>query len=135
MSQHKHQVVFCHNDMQEGNILLRQTKTKRELMLIDFEFAAYNYRGFDMANHFVEWQYDYTAPEYPFYYERQGAEPTDEQKVSCASGVFGLSIKRSQICSWVRTNFPFICPIQKQSHITFNSLDIISSQSLIGVIT
>lgn len=97
-------VVFCHNDLQEGNILLRQRdftpmdKTdneldnalsplnvtigtqprkrslvdsgdgssmghrcdtdemrneKPELMIIDFEYCAYNYRAFDIANHFL----------------------------------------------------------------------------------
>lgn len=94
-------VVFCHNDLQEGNILLRQrdftplektddqlsdplkisigTKPhespiidnsldsdfidstqpnrvhdeKPELMIIDFEYCAYNYRAFDIANHFL----------------------------------------------------------------------------------
>ncbi|KAG7197551.1 hypothetical protein KM043_000167 [Ampulex compressa] len=38
--------------------------------------------GFDIANHFVEWQYDYTAPEYPFFHERAGAGPTREQQLS-----------------------------------------------------
>jgi choline/ethanolamine kinase len=113
-------VVFCHNDLQEGNILFRQknftpsdaiaeecnevlndlspllissaTETKQdpvpqlngnsrkrslpdnsldseiidsstndvenlaeepELMIIDFEYCAYNYRAFDIANHFL----------------------------------------------------------------------------------
>lgn len=81
VSQQKYPVVFCHNDMQEGNILLRQNSTKRELVIIDFEYCSYNYRGFDLANHFVEWQYDYTAKDYPFYHERSGAGPTDEQKL------------------------------------------------------
>lgn len=52
-----------------------------KLFLIDFEYCAYNYRGFDMANHFQEWAYDYTNPEYPFYYENQENTPTLEQKV------------------------------------------------------
>lgn len=80
--QQKHPVTFCHNDMQEGNILLRQNMRKPELVLIDFEYCSYNYRGFDIANHFVEWQYDYTASEYPFFHERPTAGPTKEQKVS-----------------------------------------------------
>ncbi|KAK0081831.1 hypothetical protein PV325_011513 [Microctonus aethiopoides] len=81
VSQQNYPVVFCHNDMQEGNILLRQNSRKRELVLIDFEYCSYNYRGFDLANHFIEWQYDYTAEEDPFYHERCGAGPTDEQKL------------------------------------------------------
>ncbi|XP_015586413.1 choline/ethanolamine kinase isoform X2 [Cephus cinctus] len=82
VKQVKHPVVFCHNDMQEGNILIRQNSRKPELVLIDFEYCSYNYRGFDIANHFVEWQYDYTADKYPFYHERVGAGPTKEQKLN-----------------------------------------------------
>lgn len=86
VNQHKYPVVFSHNDMQEGNILLRLNTAKPELVLIDFEYCSYNYRGFDIANHFVEWQYDYTRQDYPFYYERSGTRPTKEQKVSHVTG-------------------------------------------------
>ncbi|XP_033223596.1 choline/ethanolamine kinase isoform X2 [Belonocnema kinseyi] len=82
VTQQKHPVVFCHNDMQEGNILLRQNTSKPELVLIDFEYCSYNYRGFDVANHFSEWQYDYTAADYPFFHERPGGGPTREQKLN-----------------------------------------------------
>uniref|UniRef100_A0A8C4WH63 Ethanolamine kinase n=1 Tax=Gopherus evgoodei TaxID=1825980 RepID=A0A8C4WH63_9SAUR len=63
-------VVFCHNDCQEGNVLLlegREDSEKQKLMLIDFEYSSYNYRGFDIANHFCEWMYDYTYAKYPFF--------------------------------------------------------------------
>ncbi|XP_023267181.1 choline kinase alpha-like isoform X2 [Seriola lalandi dorsalis] len=63
-------VVFCHNDCQEGNVLLlndRQTSDKQKLMLIDFEYSSYNYRGFDIGNHFCEWMYDYNCDEFPFF--------------------------------------------------------------------
>ncbi|KAM9754219.1 choline kinase alpha isoform 2-T2 [Menidia menidia] len=63
-------VVFCHNDCQEGNILLlkgRQSSDKQKLMLIDFEYSSYNYRGFDIGNHFCEWMYDYSCDESPFF--------------------------------------------------------------------
>ncbi|KAM6937811.1 choline kinase alpha isoform 2-T2 [Xenentodon cancila] len=63
-------VVFCHNDCQEGNILLlkrHQSSDKQKLMLIDFEYSSYNYRGFDIGNHFCEWIYDYNCEEYPFF--------------------------------------------------------------------
>lgn len=83
--QHKYQVVFSHNDMQEGNILLRQSSQKPELVVIDFEYCSYNYRGFDVANHFLEWQFDYTAPKYPFFSERSSVA-TREQKVSRTRG-------------------------------------------------
>ncbi|TNN00828.1 choline kinase alpha [Takifugu rubripes] len=63
-------VVFCHNDCQEGNILLLkgcQSSDKQKLMLIDFEYSSYNYRGFDIGNHFCEWMYDYSCEEFPFF--------------------------------------------------------------------
>ncbi|XP_028034967.1 choline/ethanolamine kinase isoform X1 [Bombyx mandarina] len=116
-------VVFCHNDMQEGNILMLEDsanaddemttifqaydvehhKSSKEnyhldeissdsisshisdsgepkLFLIDFEYCAYNHRGFDIANHFQEWAYDYTNDAHPFYHECQDDCPTLEQK-------------------------------------------------------
>ncbi|XP_075998058.1 choline kinase alpha [Genypterus blacodes] len=60
-------VVFCHNDCQEGNILLLKRTDKQKLMLIDFEYSSYNYRGFDIGNHFCEWMYDYCCEEFPFF--------------------------------------------------------------------
>ncbi|KAJ1975134.1 hypothetical protein H4R35_003285 [Dimargaris xerosporica] len=51
-------IVFAHNDLQYGNIL-RLDQPSQELVVIDFEYAGYNYRGFDIANHFSEWTADY----------------------------------------------------------------------------
>lgn len=151
----KSPVVFSHNDMQEGNILLRQTNrcdtnieeampenncdvdrnfveddgiacdfsqqvalkdktslfnvagassmdclesssdsvlsisskkssinnNEPELVLIDFEYCSYNYRGFDLANHFIEWTYDYSNEEHPYFYDRPQDYPIQEQQV------------------------------------------------------
>ena len=53
-------VVFSHNDINTGNILVKEeTECREPVVLIDYEFASYNYRGFDLANHFNEWMYDY----------------------------------------------------------------------------
>ena len=65
-------IVFCHNDLQGGNILRRftpgdnpgkpeteESNLDDQLVAIDFEFCAYNYRAYDIANHWVEWMYDY----------------------------------------------------------------------------
>ncbi|XP_069989201.1 choline/ethanolamine kinase [Penaeus vannamei] len=62
-------VVFAHNDMQEGNILLNtHAKTRDDqVCLIDFEYCSYNYRGFDVANHFCEWVYEYKLPVDPYF--------------------------------------------------------------------
>uniref|UniRef100_A0A8C6P6D5 ethanolamine kinase n=1 Tax=Nothobranchius furzeri TaxID=105023 RepID=A0A8C6P6D5_NOTFU len=51
------------------------------LMLIDFEYSSYNYRGFDFGNHFCEWMYDYTYNEWPFYKASPENYPTREQQL------------------------------------------------------
>ncbi|XXQ34626.1 Aminoglycoside phosphotransferase domain-containing protein [Plasmodiophora brassicae] len=44
-------IVFCHNDAQEGNIL--RTHEGR-YVLIDYEYASWNYAAYDLANAFCE---------------------------------------------------------------------------------
>ncbi|KAJ8659085.1 hypothetical protein O0I10_005123 [Lichtheimia ornata] len=51
-------IVFAHNDVQYGNVL-RLKGTANTLVLVDFEYAGYNPRGYDIANHFIEWTYNY----------------------------------------------------------------------------
>ncbi|XP_059190589.1 choline/ethanolamine kinase-like [Centropristis striata] len=77
-------VVFCHNDVQEGNILILEEpdpNSTERLMLIDFEYSSYNYRGFDFGNHFCEWVYDYTYNQWPFYKATPENYPTREQQL------------------------------------------------------
>lgn len=77
-------VVFCHNDVQEGNILMLDDKdhsSNERLMLIDFEYSSYNYRGFDFGNHFCEWMYNYTYDQWPFYKASPENYPTREQQL------------------------------------------------------
>ncbi|KAK5984818.1 Choline kinase beta, partial [Trichostrongylus colubriformis] len=50
-------VVFCHNDLTES----------LSLNLVDFEFSAYNYRGFDLANYFCAAAIEHNLREYPRY--------------------------------------------------------------------
>ncbi|XP_075149280.1 choline/ethanolamine kinase isoform X2 [Haematobia irritans] len=121
-------VAFCHNDLQEGNILLKSSNDALDcnaedsslenismnsddvengtsnklatdldtsadsaightiisnvpdLKIIDFEYCAYNYRGFDLANHFLEWTFNYSRPDFPFYYYHSENFPTKEQR-------------------------------------------------------
>ncbi|XP_059420418.1 choline/ethanolamine kinase-like isoform X2 [Carassius carassius] len=76
-------VVFCHNDVQEGNILMLdgQENSSDKLMLIDFEYSSYNYRGFDFGNHFCEWIYDYTYDQWPFYKAKVENYPNRQQQL------------------------------------------------------
>jgi len=61
-------IVFCHNDLHEGNMLIRnseESKGNTEITLIDFDYSSYNYRGYDIANHFCEFIYEYTLGDDP----------------------------------------------------------------------
>ncbi|CEF59510.1 EPS15 homology (EH) domain and SH3 domain and Protein kinase-like domain and EF-hand domain pair-containing protein [Strongyloides ratti] len=101
----KSAVVFCHNDLQEGNILLPKASSGNirqesfsgddtpcntnqlrafnpfdpKLVLIDFEYASYNYRGFDFANHFVEYSINYDVDSYPYYVITEEDLPTQQK--------------------------------------------------------
>ncbi|XVE71431.1 hypothetical protein DITRI_Ditri10aG0149500 [Diplodiscus trichospermus] len=46
-------VVFAHNDLLSGNLMLNDEHDK--LYFIDFEYGSYNYRGYDIGNHFNEY--------------------------------------------------------------------------------
>ena len=51
------QEVLCHNDLLCGNVLYQEPIPQQnpqggKVFLIDYEYAAYNYRAFDLANHF-----------------------------------------------------------------------------------
>lgn len=58
----------------------QQEEEEPELMFIDFEYCSYNYRGFDLANHFLEWTFDYTNKDYPFFFHKKAQFPNEEQK-------------------------------------------------------
>jgi choline/ethanolamine kinase len=79
--------MFCHNDLQEGNILLRldaeesQLRSQPELVVIDFEFCSYNYRGFDFANHMCEWLFDYSNESPPYFWASHDNYPSVKQQV------------------------------------------------------
>lgn len=68
---------------EHSNIVLDNAEP--ELMIIDFEYCAYNYRGFDIANHFLEWTFDYTNEQFPFFYHNKSHYPNDTQKVTTSN--------------------------------------------------
>lgn len=75
-------VVFCHNDLQQGNILLREDTPDPSIVFIDYEYCSYNYRGFDLANHFMEWCYDYNLPECPHFSVNKRNYPSHAQMLT-----------------------------------------------------
>ncbi|KAJ3040800.1 Ethanolamine kinase [Rhizophlyctis rosea] len=57
-------VVFCHNDLLSGNIVLNTSGDS--VSFIDYEYGCYSYRGFDIGNHFCEYAgFDCDYSHYP----------------------------------------------------------------------
>src|SRR6185436_9081073 len=52
-----------------------------EVMLIDFEYASYNYRGFDLAAFCAERCFQYDTNAYPYFACDLDAYPTQEQRL------------------------------------------------------
>ncbi|KAH7572374.1 hypothetical protein JRO89_XS04G0245300 [Xanthoceras sorbifolium] len=107
-------VVFAHNDLLSGNIMVndeqdapdsgiqrmkcdvsmpemvsdRHRRMKKKLYFIDFEYGSYNYRGFDIGNHFNEYAgYDCDYSLYPnkeeqFHFFRHYLQPDKPDEVS-----------------------------------------------------
>ncbi|OQR88381.1 choline/ethanolamine kinase, partial [Thraustotheca clavata] len=73
-------IVFCHNDLQYGNIML-SSKTN-DVVFIDFEYSHYNPRGYDLGNHFSEWCYDYHG-ETPEFGDFTKYPSVEEQRAFC----------------------------------------------------
>ncbi|KAF4658553.1 hypothetical protein FOL47_007914 [Perkinsus chesapeaki] len=46
-------VVFCHNDLLSGNILVSKEHPSSQLKFIDYEYCAFNPAAADIANHFA----------------------------------------------------------------------------------
>ena len=44
-------IVLCHNDLLLKNFI----KGEKDVEVIDYEYSGYNYRAFDIVNHFNEW--------------------------------------------------------------------------------
>ncbi|KAF1744074.1 hypothetical protein MXB_1683, partial [Myxobolus squamalis] len=80
--------VFCHNDVQEGNLLLLGAETHsspNKIMLIDFEYSYYGYRGFDIGNHFCEWVLQNVSDKPLGFDFDPNCYPTHEQQIDFAN--------------------------------------------------
>eukprot|EP00050_Salpingoeca_kvevrii_P001915 m.183284 g.183284 ORF g.183284 m.183284 type:complete len:412 (+) comp10491_c1_seq5:1036-2271(+) len=72
-----HKLRLCHNDLQEGNVLLLPDGSVR---IIDYEYLAYCPREFDIGNHFCEWTINNQHKEPPFFAIDSTKFPTREQR-------------------------------------------------------
>ena len=127
-------IVFCHNDVHGGNILLSndspdpgsllKSETPK-LCIIDFEFASYNPRGFDLANHFAEYIYNYDAESPPLtepdklpsenqmidflkaYIETQQPNLDSEELLEQAVSLLKVGWKEEGLCFWNQSSVLF----------------------------
>ena len=84
-------IVFAHNDLLSGNILYREGDDN--IVFVDYEYGGWNYRGFDIGNHFCEYAgFDYTkfAEVYP--------NKETQMKFLSAYAKEEMSLKKSEYC-------------------------------------
>lgn len=80
-------LVLAHNDLQYGNIM----KVDGGVVLIDFEYCAYNPRGYDIGNHFSEWAYDYHKAVNPHLADFSKYPTVEQQRMYCRAYLAGES--------------------------------------------
>ena len=90
-------IVFCHNDLQEGNLMEvagglggageggagsvgKVAGPLGEVKVVDYEYGGYNYRGFDWGNFFCEIACDNFVEQYPGFCLNPDKYPSDEQQ-------------------------------------------------------
>jgi len=87
----RQKLVFAHNDTQYGNILrirpddqksplLQPANEHKQLIVIDFEYAGANTPGYEFANHFAEWTYNYHDPVFPHVCDTSKYPNIEQQK-------------------------------------------------------
>ena len=93
-------LVFCNNDVFPPNILVRTDildhinklgNKKDELfeklldeliVIIDFEFCSYNFRGSEIGNYFNEHLYEYNTPSAPYFIADENKFPDENHRRS-----------------------------------------------------
>lgn len=71
-------VVFCHNDLLAGNIMYDEKNNY--VCFIDYEYGSYNFRGYDIGNHFCEQTIIYNVEEYPHFIIDPSLYPSEENQ-------------------------------------------------------
>ena len=74
----KSPLVFAHNDTNSTNLLYDKSNDK--MYLLDYEYAGYNYRGFEFGNFFNEQLWDYEVKTPPFFAVRKHLYPAKHKR-------------------------------------------------------
>ncbi len=108
-------LVFSHNDLQHGNILLT---AEGNIVLIDYEYGGVNYAAFDIANHFCEWTSDFTERNpHPEVMDFASKYPTEAEMrnflTAYLSEFYGSEPTLDTIDYWIRAvgHFKFVSNI------------------------
>ena len=89
-------IVFCNNDVISPNILMRnqildQINNQNDkkliddlldqlIVIIDFEYCSYNFRGSEIGNYFIEHMFEYNTPEPPHFIVHENKYPDENHK-------------------------------------------------------
>lgn len=68
----------------ERSPLLQPENRHKQLIVIDFEYASANLPGYEFANHFTEWSYNYHDERAPHACTVEGRYPTPEEQLRFA---------------------------------------------------
>lgn len=84
--QSKSPIVFSHNDIHRGNLLLTEICENRSslsdrIVFIDFEYSGYNHRSYDITNYFIEHCFDYNDHTYPYFEYCEDKYPTESEQL------------------------------------------------------
>ena len=76
---------FCHNDLNNTNILKNSNEDTLTIRLIDYEYSAPNYLFYEFANMFNELATDYTYPKPPYFLYNPKKYPEFEFRIKTFS--------------------------------------------------
>lgn len=90
---------FCHNDLNNTNIIIQNQKNPLSLRIIDYEYSSYNYLSYEFANLFNEMAMDYSYSDPPYFFYNKSKYPDKQFRMNLI-GIY-MFYRRS----WVESNF------------------------------
>lgn len=79
-------LVFAHGDLQHGNIMKENGPSGPKIFLIDYEYSLPQCpRGFDLANHFCEWGYNFDKVADSHHQQVENLPTQSEKETFCES--------------------------------------------------
>ncbi|KAL6428427.1 hypothetical protein ACFW04_008599 [Cataglyphis niger] len=95
-------VVYAHNDLLLGNVLYN--KEQENVVFIDYEYTAFNYQAFDIANHFAEFA-GIDEPDYSLYPDKNFQKAWLKEYLQRYNATNNVSEKEINKLYWQVTKF------------------------------